>query len=140
MLLSQDNGEYFQENGQVKNDLRVEYIKCTSWRIDPFLKGEPPEVEEQEEMKTGTRTSRDLERMNSNGTNKEEVKKSKRTTGDYNDPLLVKASLQTKEKGLYKEQVEHEIDNNAILSIDGERYPSQRIQGKVLKEALPVYF
>jgi diacylglycerol kinase family enzyme len=34
----------------------------------------------------------------------------------------------------------YRYEENAFFSIDGERYPAQRLQGRVLKGALPIFY
>ena len=34
----------------------------------------------------------------------------------------------------------YRYDEHAFFSIDGEKYPAQRIQGRVLKNSLPIFY
>eukprot|EP00347_Sterkiella_histriomuscorum_P013340 403365091 len=94
-LLQHDDGSYFnQNNGELKNSLGIDYLKCTEWRLDPFLK-------------TPCELTFDSE-------------------GNQVDNRIYPQN--------------YEYDESAFFSIDGEKYPAQRIQGRVLKGALPIYY
>ena len=41
---------------------------------------------------------------------------------------------------MYKGEIPYIYDERAIYSIDGEKYPAQKIQGTVLKGALPIFY
>ena len=43
------------------------------------------------------------------------------------------------DKSNVSNNVQYGYDRNAMFSIDGERYPAQRLQGRVLKQAMPIY-
>jgi len=45
MLLSVDDGSFFNEDGTIHRNLPIEYIKAQSWELRPRIKGPaPPEV------------------------------------------------------------------------------------------------
>jgi hypothetical protein len=48
MLLDQDDGAYFQENGDIRPELRSDYIKAQSWVLDPHIKGPHPDFPPEE--------------------------------------------------------------------------------------------
>ena len=45
VLIDEDEGKYFDKKGGIRRDLGIEYTKCRAWRIDPLIKGPPPEKE-----------------------------------------------------------------------------------------------
>ena len=75
MLLDQDGGEYFQDNGDIRPELRSDYVKASTWVLDPHVKGPHPN---------------------------------------------------------FPPEDGYEYNNEAVLSIDGERYVAQRVDAKVL--------
>jgi hypothetical protein len=75
MLLDQDGGEYFQDNGDIRPELRSDYVKASTWVLDPHVKGPHPN---------------------------------------------------------FPPEDGYEYNNEAVLSIDGERYVAQRVEAKVL--------
>lgn len=42
ILIAHDSGDYFNENGSIKTQLGLDYVKCRSWRIDPSIKAPKP--------------------------------------------------------------------------------------------------
>jgi len=46
VLVQQDGGTYFAEDGTVKPSIGIHYSKCRAWRIDPYVKGPRPPLEE----------------------------------------------------------------------------------------------
>jgi hypothetical protein len=42
LLIAHDTGNYFNENGSLKAQLGLDYVKCRSWRIDPDVKAPKP--------------------------------------------------------------------------------------------------
>ncbi len=42
MLIAQDTGDYFDDNGVIKRNLGLNYTKCQSWRLDPLVKAPKP--------------------------------------------------------------------------------------------------
>jgi len=45
ILLDEDDGNYWQQNGDLRPEMHTSYVKATSWALDPQTKAEPPEVE-----------------------------------------------------------------------------------------------
>lgn len=43
ILIDEDAGKYFNSKGRLRRDLGIDYTKCRAWRIDPLIKGPPPE-------------------------------------------------------------------------------------------------
>ena len=39
LLLAQDGGDYFTQDGQVRPNLLIDYHKSKSWTLDPLVKG-----------------------------------------------------------------------------------------------------
>lgn len=50
VLVRQDSGDYFQEDGSFKTCVGIEYVKCTQWRLDPLLKANPKKRKESKEQ------------------------------------------------------------------------------------------
>ena len=46
---------------------------------------------------------------------------------------------QAKVNAEFAEGINYIFDDNSFFSIDGERYRAQKMQGKVMKEALSIY-
>ena len=42
LLIQQDSGDYFNERGDIKPSLHLEYTKCRTWRLDPTVKAPRP--------------------------------------------------------------------------------------------------
>jgi hypothetical protein len=40
--LTTDNGDYFNDRGEIKPSLHIEYTKCKTWRLDPLVKAHRP--------------------------------------------------------------------------------------------------
>jgi hypothetical protein len=41
-LLGSDSGEYFDNNGQLNQNLGMHYLKTNTWQLDPHVKAFPP--------------------------------------------------------------------------------------------------
>jgi len=88
ILIVGEEGNYFAEDGAVRNDLGAEYVKCQSWELYPRVKGQPP----LDDSVAFHNTADQIEKRGSS----------------------VDIELQ--------QDQEVEYNDNAILSIDGERY------------------
>jgi len=44
VLIQEDGGTYFNEQGGVKTSIGIQYTKCKAWRLDPFVKAPRPEA------------------------------------------------------------------------------------------------
>lgn len=43
MLLDQDDGNYFNQNGDIRPELATDYLKAKTWMLDPRIKGPHPD-------------------------------------------------------------------------------------------------
>ena len=103
-LIDQDNGEWFLEDGTVRNnDLGIEYVKCNNWELYPTVKGPAP--------------ADDSVRF------EDSRHESKSSAGGLDEPEV---------------PIQHQ--ENAIFSIDGEKYKSQSCKARSLKQYFPIYY
>ena len=42
-MLSGETGEYFEKNGQIKDNIQMQYYKTNEWNLQPEVKGPVPE-------------------------------------------------------------------------------------------------
>lgn len=73
ILIQQDGGTYFNEQGGFKGSLGIEYTKCKTWRIDPFVKAPRP-LEDQATSSNTTENKESSSRNNSARGGEEEIK------------------------------------------------------------------
>jgi hypothetical protein len=46
LLLCQDEGNFFDKDGQVSKRLGLKYLKCTKWNLKPLIKGPDDKLEQ----------------------------------------------------------------------------------------------
>ncbi|CDW91094.1 UNKNOWN [Stylonychia lemnae] len=130
ILIDEDSGAYFDKRGNIKPSLHIKYTKCKAWRIDPLVKGPRPE-----NNNNGIPESTPLTRNESLDPNRnalqEESKESGQIQSSKNSDMNFNKSGDANKIYRYSQ--------DAIFSIDGEKYPAQKVQGRVLKSALPIY-
>lgn len=147
LLIQQDGGTYFNEDGTIKNSLGLQYTKCRAWRIDPYVKAPKPleqPMHTSESAAVGMETSSPFmgrealsgnAQQRNNFSTSEEAKSNKKT--QLKQKLIERPQGQAQQPG---NNIVYRYDDRAFFSIDGEHYSAQRIQGSVLKGALPVFY
>ena len=147
LLIQQDGGTYFNEDGTIKNSLGLQYSKCRAWRIDPYVKAPRPleqPIATSESAAAAMDTSSPFvgrepttgnAQQRNNSSASEEAKSSKKV--QLKQQLLERSQDEGQQ---HASNIVYRYDERAFFSIDGEHYPAQRIQGSVLKGALPVFY
>lgn len=67
LLLSIDNGEYFSENGDIRPNLPIDYVKASTWELRPRVK--VPHNENDQSIRNDSHTSNDNTNDLANGQN-----------------------------------------------------------------------
>ena len=115
LLLSFEDGDYFDENGEIRPNLPIDYVKAKTWELRPRVKV-PMSVEESRLIDPDSSVDQSL----------------------ANGPAEFK--LQDDAEFDLATTVQPEFDENAFYSIDGERYPAGDVKAKVLPKMISFYF